>query len=151
MARVFELQPAGNVQIGPCECCGNISRSVWGSARLDGNLFARYSVHWTVGHVPKHGASFDLIVGKWGDGATASDRCAVSFACRLIESGPQFMAIDAANRDVASGTLAGRALTRAEVFGHPLAHEIFALCDAILLNDGRVAEILGGWTVSERE
>jgi hypothetical protein len=151
MARAFKLEPEGSLDTGPCYCCGNISRSVWGSARLDGSPFARYSVHWTVGLVAKHGANFDLIVGRWGVGSTASDRCAVGLAFRLIKSKPQFIVIDASNRDVARNHLAGRALAPAEVVGHPLAQDIFALRDAILMNDARVAEILGGRTDSEHE
>jgi hypothetical protein len=79
----------------------------------------------------------------------AQDRCAVSLIYRLADSGPGFMVIDAGKRDVARSKLVGRALDRAEVVGQPIAHDVFALCDAILAQEERVAEILGDYAIRE--
>jgi len=54
------------------------------------------------------------------------------------------MVIDAHGRDHANGKLAKRALSRDEVIGKPIAKKVFALCDAVLLQDERVAEIPWG-------
>jgi hypothetical protein len=60
---------------------------------------------------------------------------------RLTDTGPWLTVIDAATRPVAKNTLVGRALRRDEVIGTPLAAEAFAIADAVLLQDGRVAEL----------
>ena len=52
---------------------------------------AAYFVHWTLGHVPDQGANMDMIIGSWGEGATAKKRIAVSLAYRLTETGPSLM------------------------------------------------------------
>ena len=51
---------------GPCECCGNDSRRVWGWVHSPTATVAAYFVHWTLGRVFDHGANFDLIIGAWG-------------------------------------------------------------------------------------
>lgn len=47
------------------------------------------------------------------------------------------MVIDAADRAEAKGELAKAALARADVVGTPLAARVFAIVDAIYLQDGR--------------
>jgi hypothetical protein len=98
--------------------------------------------------VADHGANFDLIIGKWGDQATAQDRSLVSLAYRLFESGPQFMVIDGHDRPSAKSELVGHVLPRAEVVGQPIAKVSFAAVDAILAQDRRVLELLGPYQMS---
>ena len=140
----IEVEPDGSEDSGPCECCGNVSRRVWGFAFLDGDPFAGYFVHWTLGHVLDRGAIFDLIVGKWGQSATAADRCAVSLTYRITESGAAFMVIDANERDTATSTLVSRALKRTAVVGESIAPKIYAACDAVLMDDDRLPELRDG-------
>ena len=148
----FEIEPENEKVTGRCECCGNVSRAVWGFAYLYGRPFAAYQVHWTMGHVPEYGANFDLIVGRWAaDGGTSADRSAVSLVYRIVDNGPAFTVIDANARNIAKSNLASRALKRDEIVGQPIAHDVFALCDAVLMQDERVAEILGGRTLQQRE
>lgn len=85
-----------------------------------------------------HPANMDLIVGKWGDGATSDDRVAVSLIHFESDDGPGVMVIDADERPIASNDLVGRALRREEVIGTPLASEAFSIFDAVLLNDPRL-------------
>ena len=80
----------------------------------------------------------DLIVGKWGDGATSDDRVAVSLIHFENDAGPGVMVIDANERPIASSGLVGRALRREEVIGTNLASETFGIFDAVLLNDPRL-------------
>jgi hypothetical protein len=54
------------------------------------------------------------------------------------------MVIDAHGRHHADATLTKQALRREDVIGTPLAKEVFAICDAILLLDERLAEIPWG-------
>jgi hypothetical protein len=146
---VIGIEPTGSKDFGPCQCCGNNSRRVWGFASQSGKTIASYFVHWTLGRVEDHGVNFDLIVDRWGDGSTAKDRSLVALAYRLFPTGPQFMVIDADGRPAASNELVGRVLRREDVIGQPIAQQAFAIVDAILSQDDRVKELLGPWRMTE--
>jgi hypothetical protein len=139
----LEVEKTGEKDHGPCECCGNNSRCVWGFIHTPSATLASYFVHWTLGRVPDHGAKFDLIIGKWGEGAVAADRSLVALEYRLFGTGPEFMVIDAADRDVAASELVGHVLHRSAVIGQPIADQAFAIVDAVLAQDDRVVELLG--------
>jgi hypothetical protein len=145
----FKIESEGERITGRCECCGNVSRAVWGFARRHQETFAACFVHWTVGHVPEHGANVDLILGEWGEGTSAHNRFAVSLIYRFANSGPSFMVVDAAGRDVGRSNLVSRSLSRAEVVGQPIAHDVFALCDAVLAQEKRVQELLGDYLIRQ--
>ncbi|MDP3369894.1 MAG: hypothetical protein Q8M32_08600 [Brevundimonas sp.] len=123
-----------------CDCCGRATRALNGYASDDLGALATYAVRWTDGHVAENGANFDLIVGEWG-GAPASQRIAVSVQYRILDSGPAFMIIDATDRPISSSPLVGESLTRARVLGTPLAKEVFAVIDAIWLQDERLRDL----------
>ena len=141
-----DLETAGEKDFGPCDCCAKMSRSIWGYLHEGGSPEAAYFVQWTLGGVSQHGAHFDFIVGRWGEGATSADRAAVSLAFRRTESGPQFMVIDAQERPVSRSELISRSLKREEVIGTPIAAQVFAMVDHLWLHEGRIAEITGGPT-----
>ena len=107
----------GEKHSGPCACCGNDSRSVWGVVHRGEVTEAVYDVHWTVGRIRRR-VHFDL-AGKGGEGAQPSDRVGVSLEFRITEEGPSFMVINASDRRVASGGVVGRGLTREQVIGTP--------------------------------
>jgi hypothetical protein len=138
------IEPTGTNDTGVCDCCGNSSRCVWGWARADKRCLAAYFIHWTPGHVPDQGAHIDLILGEWGEAATSERRIALTIAYRLSDTGPSMMVIDADGRDISQSSLVGKALRRYEVIGTPLAQEAFAIVDAVLAQDRRIAELLGG-------
>jgi len=144
----LRVEPTGTNDYGPCECCGNMSRCVWGFIHAPHGPLASYFVHWTPGRVADHGANFDLILGQWGERATAQDRCLVSLAYRLFEHGPEFMVIDGQDRPSARSELVGRVLRRTEVVGRPIAQQAFAAVDAILAQDTRVVELLGPYRMN---
>jgi hypothetical protein len=97
--------------------------------------------------VPDNGANIDLILGEWGDAADASRRVAVALAYRLTETDPSIMVIDAEKRPFSKTALVGEALRRDQVIGTPRAADAFAIADAVLDHDERIAELLGGWKV----
>src|SRR4051812_21661400 len=135
------VEPGASKDSGPCSCCGNMSRTIWGNLHHAENPVAAYYVQWTLNRVD-HGANFDLVVGKWGEGTTPKDRAVVAVAFRWMQNGPQFTVIDAEGRPAAKpGALAGRALRRDQVVGTPLAADVFAMLDAIWANDRRVGEL----------
>ena len=136
------VEPEGAHDLGICACCGFASRRVWGWIRQDGDAHAAYFVHWTLGHVAHQGANIDLIMGEWGHGTTAEQRFGVALLYRVLVTGPAMMVIDAAGRPAFDGSLASRALARAEVIGSPLAKDVFALADAVLDQDKRLEELL---------
>ncbi len=51
------------------------------------------------------------------------------------------MVVDATDRPIGKSDLVIEALRRDQVIGHPIAQKIFDLCDAIWLNDPRIAEL----------
>lgn len=134
--------PEGSHDFGPCDCCGDYSRSINGFVNQGEETIAAYIVHWTLKHLDK-GAHFDLILGKWGENAEATDRFAISLEYRVVENGPEFMVIDATERPVANNELVSRALRRDEVIGHSISEVVFAVADAALLKDERLKELIG--------
>ena len=138
----LHVAEGGDKEHGPCDCCGNMSRLVWGYVNDESCLpVAVYYVHWTPGH-PDHGANFDLVFGTWGDKATAEDRVGASLLYR--QDGGGFMVIDASTRPFSKEqTLFSRSLRREEVVGTDLAQELYAMVDAVWLGDSRIAEIRG--------
>ena len=139
----FTLEPVGESG-GLCDCCGQTSKTVWGSIAANGATAACYYVQWTIDHIAKHGANFDLIVGTWEEGTRPKDRVAICLEYRLLDNGPALMIIDACARGKAYDTLADRLLRRSDVIGTPLAEQAFALSDLILEKDRRISELLDG-------
>jgi hypothetical protein len=103
---------------------------------------AEYAVHWTLGHVAEHGAHFDLTLNAWQDDTQRPEHCSVSLYYGLIDGVWGFMLIDSADRPVATDSLVTRALNRDDVIGHPLAEDVFMICDVISLKDARITELL---------
>ena len=136
------VEPTLSKDLGPCPCCGNVTRRVWGYVHNAGVTEAAYFVEWVPGSVDRHGANFDLIVGRWGEGASSRDRVAVCLAFRRVPAGPEFMIIDAASREVSRSELVGHSPKREEVLASPLAERAFALVDAIWVQDSRIGELV---------
>lgn len=130
--RAFEIEETGTAG-GHCDCCGTVTKRVSGLVRREGEPVGAYFVAWT-GDKPDHGAAFDLILGKWGDGATKSDRYSVALDFRILEDAPQFMVVDAAPRATSRSPLVGVALSRSDVIGTPLAPHVFAIIDAVYMS-----------------
>lgn len=138
----YVIEPTGSRDFGPCECCGNMSRTVWGMVRKGDVDKAAYFVQWTQGS-RKHGANFDLVIGRWGKGSGIADRASVALLYRADVDQPGFMIIDAAGRPASDGTLSAKALSRDELVNSTLKAPVFAIVDAIFLQDKRIDEIRG--------
>ena len=138
----FELviNPDDQRTFGPCKCCGNMTQREWGYVNQGDATIAAYFVEWTPGHV-QNPANFDLILGAWGPAAAPRDRKAVALDFRRSDTGPAFTVIDAADRPVGKNSLVGEALKREQVIGEPVANTVFAICDAVLLQDHRLAPL----------
>jgi hypothetical protein len=141
MNDALQIEPLDSADTGRCACCGQVTRKVWGFVRRDGDAHAAYFICWTVGHVFDRGADIGLILGRWGDGTSAAERYAVSLEYRILDNGPALMVVDAGNSAIAESPLVGRHLKRDDIIGGPLATEVFAVCDAVLVQDARLAAL----------
>ena len=138
---MFQIEKTGLTDHGPCECCGSMSRLATGFVHRDGAGYAGYQVHWTLGQIERHGAGFYIILGRWGEGASAADPCGIAIRYRWDAEATGFMVVDAGETQLASHSLVGRALRRDEVVGTPLAQAVFDIVDYIWLHDERILEI----------
>jgi hypothetical protein len=136
----IEYDAHGEANLGPCPDCGKETKRVWGYVYRSGIATAAYYVEWTPEH-PQRDATFDLIIGTWGEDAGPGDRQAVSVAFRVVDTGPAFMVLDASMRCIGSSPLVSRALNRAEVVGQPIAADVFQICDSIYLADHRINDL----------
>jgi len=136
----IEYEATNQAEFGPCPDCGEMTKRVWGWVHRCDVVIAAYFVEWTPSH-PQQDATFDLIVGEWGEGAGPQNRKAVSVGYRVMETGPSFMVQDAKARKVGSSPLVSEALDRKQVIGQPIAENVFAICDAVYLGDPRIAAL----------
>jgi hypothetical protein len=134
------IYPENENTFGPCDCCGEMTRRVWGYVYRSDEALAAYYVEWTPRHDGSQ-ANFDIMISKWGEDTSASDRQAVAVEFRKLDTGPAFMVIDAETRNVSTNSLISSALAREEVIGTPLAKEIFSICDLIYVEDPRISEL----------
>ena len=135
---VLTIETSGENSFGPCDCCGQMTQRVWGFVYEGDAALAAYFVEWTPGHEASS-ATFDLIIGAWGDGTNRVGRKAVSLEIRKLESGPAFMVVDAKTRPTANSALISEALSRESVLGTPVANEVYRVCDAVYLGEPRLA------------
>jgi hypothetical protein len=136
------VEPTKHNDSGPCECCGAMSRTVWGHIYADGESRAVYYVQWTLGQVPRHGANVDLLMGEWGDDSTPQQRVAVSIVYRVGEHGPEFYSIDPDHRPHAQSGLADNFIPGRHVLGNPVGADAYAFLHAIFGQDQRVSELV---------
>ncbi len=54
----LEIDPANERLFGPCDCCGQMTRRLWGYVYEDESALAAYFVEWTLGH-SHHEANFE--------------------------------------------------------------------------------------------
>lgn len=121
------VEPVGESQ-GQCDCCGTTTKRVWGWVHHDDTTLAAYFVGWTEG-MPDHGVTFDLALGRWGEGSGPNDRQSVALDYR--HDANAFMVVDASGRTADRPEIASIPLSRADVIGTPLAQQVFAISDAV--------------------
>ena len=131
---MIEIEPAAMKPSGRCACCGKAKHTAWGFVYDDDAPRACYFVEWVAGHAVAT-ARFDVVVGRWSDDTTESDRTAVS----LDYNAGAFELADAAGRPAAE---VGRATKKDDVAGTPLADEVISISRAVLEADVRFAELL---------
>jgi hypothetical protein len=139
---LLTIETSGDKSFGPCDCCGEMTRRVWGFVYEADAALATYFVEWTPGHEASS-ANFDLIIGAWGEGTDKSDRKAVSLEFRRLESGPAFMVIDAKTRPTAKSSLVSDALSRDAVVGTAVASQVYRICDVVYLDEPRLDWLRG--------
>ena len=138
----IRIEPTKANDTGPCECCGQMSRTVWGYLYVDDDARAVYYVQWTLGEVARHGANIDLVMGDWSEGSTSAKRVAVSLVYRIGPNGPELASIDPGSRPHASSGLADHQIPGRHVLGNPVGADAYAFLHAIFGQDARVAELV---------
>jgi hypothetical protein len=138
----LEFDGSNEKSSGPCPCCGNNSRTVWGFVYSNESALAVYYVHWTPGHIPVT-ANFDLIFGDWSEGSGPKSRGVCSFEFRNIDGKPGFMAIDAAGRPASDGSMAALVASRDQFLKLPIRDKLFEVAYYVYLNDPRLQELRG--------
>ena len=124
-----------------CECCGQRTHSLSGWLSDSTGTIAAYLMYWTESR-PDHNANIDLVIGKWGDSASPTDRKGASLIYNCAGGG--FMVIDAASRPFSSSQdLFTLALSREDIIGTSFAAELFRMTDAIWQQDTRIDEVRG--------
>jgi hypothetical protein len=119
-----------------------VSRRVWGLWTNGPHGRGSYFVHWTVGHVFENGAHIDLLfAGAKRENDELPEFDAVSVEYRILDTGPGMMVVDATPLAFAMSSRIGHYLKRGDVIGGPLADQVFAICDAFLLQDPRLANL----------
>ncbi len=142
MASPIAIKPLGENDTGRCPCCGRVSRKLWGLWGDEPHGRGSYFVHWTIGHVFENGAHFDLIfAGPKQEDVEIPEFHAVSIEYRIADQGPQMMVVDAKPQAFAMSPRLGHCLRRSDVIGSPFAKTVFDICDAILIEDRRLAAL----------
>ncbi len=119
-----------------------MTRSVWGYGSNQGEARAAYFIRWTDGH-HERGALLMVSIGAWGTQSIPSERMAFGLECRVLESGPAFMLVDAEDLPWSGETILGQKLTRAAALASPLKAEVFAITDRLIEDDPRFRAFLG--------
>ncbi|MEM1379483.1 MAG: hypothetical protein AAGH41_02545 [Pseudomonadota bacterium] len=129
-----ELEPIRTGEkVIPCEQHADDTLSLWGEVRRGNEAIAAYFARYTV-DCPEFGASFDFIIGAWGEGTSPDDRSAVSADYQIHDGNGAFMVVDAeGRRDFSS--LASTMCRRDDVIGKDLARTVFALLDAVFMKE----------------
>lgn len=143
MPNRLTIEPDGAAVHGPCPDCGQATRSVWGYVSNPAGARAVYFIRWTDGHLER-GAQLTISIGPWGDGALASNRSAFGLECRVDETGPSFMLVDAEDLPWGTQDFLGAKLTRPAALSHPLKQEIFEILDELIVRDPRFHAFLNG-------
>ena len=125
----FEIRQVGNHGSG-CDCCPGDTNRVWGYVYKNNDPVAAYFVTWAA-QEPDEGASFEFVLGKWGDETSAKDRASAAVDFSIVEGAPQFKIVDAGDRPVSKSSLAEKALARSEIVDTPIAPDILAMIDVI--------------------
>lgn len=134
----YRVEANGAITSSFCDCCGTVTRRFSGIVHADDATLAAYSVVWTAAHQDRL-AYVDLVLGQWGEPASNADRFAVLLECNLGDGNLPVRVIDAVPDRTKA--LASRHLRREEVIGQPLAQEVFAIIDAIWLQDPHIEEL----------
>lgn len=137
----LRVEPGGENEATRCECCGRVSRTVWGYVYEESGPIAAYFVQWTR-HAAEHLPNLDFLVGTWGDDSVHDKRLVSWVFDPKQGSGGSFMVVDGTARPAAGSNLCSQALTREQVVGDSHLLELAkSMIDAVWLGDPRIEEV----------
>jgi hypothetical protein len=123
-----------------CECCGDVSHTVWGWVHDSPNSTrACYGAGWVDGH-EDNVIRMTLSFGLWGPGSRADDRKAVAVEILARDGEVGMVVADDALFDMPD--LFGRLLSRGEALRDPSLADLWDVADAVAENDQRVARAM---------
>lgn len=138
----FSIIPGKESSHGPCKCCGDTTRTVWGKVHRDGAMHALYWVRWSPQHLDDV-AHWRVVVGAWDEGTGPNARSAVALMSRFDGGRPSFMVVDPTAIALGPGQSAPAiSLGRDEVVGQPIAKHVFAIVDEVMIKDPRVGQMM---------
>ena len=113
----------------------------------DGDAYAVYYASFAVGH-PERGARAIVSLGTWGEGATPEDRLAFPMEILANSDEYQVRMVDRESSPWRDTTFLGRVLDRAESLDHAWCEEVFALTNAMFVQDLPLKDFLDTTTGS---
>ncbi len=113
-----------------------MTRIVRGFVNDENGAYAVYLVRWAPGR-PQHDATIAVSIGGWG-GDESTPRRLVVLSHRILESGPGFMIVNAAESPWVADGFLGSPVSRDEALASPLAAQVFAILDAADEQDSRL-------------
>jgi hypothetical protein len=140
---VISIDPCESSTSGACSCCGKPTETVWGYVYVDDGARAIYFCRWAQGHI-ENGMASALSIGGWGEDSNPAQRQLIGLDCRVLEDGPAFMVINAADSPWGDEEELGTKLSREAALASPLRQECFDILDRIIEDDGRVRDFLSG-------
>lgn len=135
----LRLEAGERAESGPCECCGNMTQTIWGYIFEDRAPAAVYYARWTKGK-PDDDAIIAISIGEWGSHSRPQDRNCVAMRCKLVSGQPQFMIIDAATTPWQSAEVLGVMLSRDQVLSSDISQRAYSMIDCVVEEDLRFSE-----------
>ena len=132
----YLIEFMGSRDSSPCECCGEITTGIWGRAFLDNSEVALYYICWTKNEYEQKGATYNIIYRNYDKENQQDAMIALDYYNN--ENGAGFGILDAEANNLLNTSQKLIKLDRDEILGTPFEHNLWALVDAIFLNDNRI-------------
>ncbi len=132
----YTIEFMGKNDSNPCECCGEITTRIWGRAFLENSEVALYYVCWIKNEYEQKGATYNIIYRNY-DKESRQDAM-IALSCEKNNEGSVFTILDAQKNNLINTAQKLIKLDCDEILGMPFEEKLWALVDAIFLNDNRI-------------
>lgn len=132
----YLIEFMGERDSSPCECCGEITTGIWGRAFLENSEVALYYICWTKNEYEQKGATYNIIYRNYDKENRQDAMIAIDYFNN--DNGVGFGILDAETNNLINTSQKLIKLDRDEILGMPFEPKLWALVDAIFLNDNRI-------------